>query len=190
MAVTQAQMTLEDFLNLPEDEPALEFEDGMVSQKVSPKVSHGRLQTYLAHFLNELTEPREIGFSISEVRATFGGHSYVPDITMIRWDQMPFKENGEFAEDIATPPAVTIEIVSPTQTVNTLIRRCVWYTDNGVEIAVLIDPADRSVVTFRPGQRPVVLTGDDVIRLDGVIDDIALTVNELFANLRPRRRAH
>ena len=34
MALTEPRMTLEEFLALPEREPALEFEDGVVTQKV------------------------------------------------------------------------------------------------------------------------------------------------------------
>jgi hypothetical protein len=37
-------MTLVEFLALPEEEPALEFADGRVEQKVSPKGKHSGLQ--------------------------------------------------------------------------------------------------------------------------------------------------
>jgi hypothetical protein len=36
MAVAPARLTLEEFLKLPEEEPSLEFADGMVTPKVSP----------------------------------------------------------------------------------------------------------------------------------------------------------
>ncbi len=106
---------------------------------------------------------------------------------MFRWDRLQYKANGEFAEDVSEPPTIAVEIVSPSQSVTALVRRCIWYVENGVEIAVLVDPADRSVVLFRPGQNPSVLTGDDAIRLDGVLDDFPLTVRELFARLLPPR---
>ena len=189
MAVSQTHMTIDEFLKLPEEEPALEFEDGMVSQKVSPKTKHSRLQTFLAGRMNDIAEPREIAFAFSELRATFGGRSYVPDVSMIRWDRTPFDEDGEFADDILEPPDVAVEIVSPSQRVTALVRRCVWYVENGVQIALLVDPGDRSVVRFRPGQNPVVLTGDDLIALDGVLDDFTLTVSELFEKLRNPRSA-
>ncbi|MDQ3541010.1 MAG: Uma2 family endonuclease [Chloroflexota bacterium] len=186
MAVSQTQMTVEEFLKLPEEKPALEFEDGMVSQKVSPKAKHSRLQLFLGGRLNDIAEPRKVAFAFTELRASFGGRSYVPDVAVIRWDRVPFDEVGEFADDIVEPPDIAVEIASPSQSVTALVRRCVWYVENGVRIALLVDPADRSVVRFRPGQNPVVLTGDDVIALDGVLDDFALTVRELFDSLRIR----
>ena len=41
-------MTLEEFLQLPEEEPSLEFIDGRVEQKVSPQKKHSATQTELA----------------------------------------------------------------------------------------------------------------------------------------------
>lgn len=187
MAVSQTQMTIEAFLNLPEEEPALEFEDGMVSPKVSPKTKHSRLQLFLAGRMNDIAEPGEIAFAFPELRATFGGRSYVPDVSVIRWDRTPFDENGDFADDIFEPPDVVVEIVSPSQHVTALVRRCIWYVENGVQIALLVDSGDRSVFQFRPGINPIVLTGDDVIALDGVLDDFTLTVGELFEKLHNPR---
>lgn len=37
MAVLNKRMTLDEFLALPEEEPALEYGEGVVTQKVSPK---------------------------------------------------------------------------------------------------------------------------------------------------------
>jgi Uma2 family endonuclease len=43
---------LDEFLELPEEEPALEYEAGVVKQKVSPKAPHGRLQFRLARLFD------------------------------------------------------------------------------------------------------------------------------------------
>jgi Uma2 family endonuclease len=77
-----------------------------------------------------------------------------------------------------------VEIVSPKQSVNTLIRRYLWCVAHGVRIAVLVDPGDRSVVLFRPGQLPRALRGDDRIDLDDVLPGFRLTAADLFASLR------
>ena len=54
MAITQAQMTLEEFLKLPEEDPPLEFADGKVTQKVSPKAKHSVIEMELANHTNPL----------------------------------------------------------------------------------------------------------------------------------------
>ena len=43
MTLTDTRMTLTEFLALPEEKPALEYENGEVTQKVSPKGRHSAL---------------------------------------------------------------------------------------------------------------------------------------------------
>ena len=184
MAIVQHGLTLEEFLKLPEDEPALEFEDGLVIQKVSPKGKHSRLQVRLAERVNRVGEPGKLASAFTELRASFGGHSYVPDVVVYRWDRIPRTATGEVADDFLEPPDIAIEIVSPGQSVNALVRRCLWYVDNGVRIALLIDPGDASVVVFRPNSRPSVLREADRIDLSEVLPGFQLRVNELFGTLK------
>ena len=62
--------------------------------------------------------------AFTELRATFGGHSYVPDVSVYLWERVPLDARGRVANDFVEPPDV--EIVSPEQSVNALVRRCVW----------------------------------------------------------------
>lgn len=48
VAVTATPLTLEAFLRRPEEEPALKFVNGVVTQKVLPKGKHSVLQLELA----------------------------------------------------------------------------------------------------------------------------------------------
>ena len=47
MAITERRLTLEQFLKLPEEEPALEYVDGAATPKMSPKGPHGALQFFV-----------------------------------------------------------------------------------------------------------------------------------------------
>lgn len=140
MAIAQRGLTLAEFLELPAEEPALEYEYRRVIQKVSPKAHHSRIQTVFVGRFNQVAEPRKIAYAFTELRATFGGHSYVPDIAVYRWARIPRDESGTLANDFFEPPDIAIEIASPEQSVNFLARRCVWYLDNSVAIALLVDP--------------------------------------------------
>jgi Uma2 family endonuclease len=184
MTVTQERLSLEQFLELPEEEPALEFEDGVVSQKVSPKGKHSLLQLRIAERINRSTVSAKAAMAFPELRASYAGRSYVPDVSVYRWQRIAVDADGEVADDFIEPPDIAIDVVSPKQGVNRLIRRCLWYIEHGVRIALVIDPADRSVLVFRPGTAPQALHGDDRIELGDVIPDVELTVVELFAFLR------
>jgi Uma2 family endonuclease len=184
MTQTTAPMTLDEFLALPEEEPALEFEDGMVTQKVSPKGPHSRLQFVMALRVNERTEPPKLAMAFPELRASFANLSRVPDVSVYRWNRIPRDATGKLANDFTEPPDIAIEIVSPGQSVNRLIRRCLTFVDAGVLVAVLIDPSDESIVVVRPGVEPIGLAAGDTLDLSDIIPDLRLDVAALFDSLR------
>ncbi len=185
MAISQ-RLTLEEFLQLPEQEPALEYMDRVVTQKVSPKHKHGRLQSKFVELLNRLGEPLQLAMAFTETRVTFGRWSPVPDVILYRWDRIPYDADGTLLDDSPEPPDLAVEIVSPEQSVAELRRKCAWYVANGVGIALLLDPRDESILDFRPGLAPRKLGPDERIDLDAVLPGFALTPRELFASLRRR----
>ena len=184
MAVSPKRLTLAEFLKLPEAEPALEFADGMVAQKVSPKGQHSALQLEVAQLFDRFARPRRLACAFPELRTTFGGASRIPDVAVYRWDRIPVEDAGRVANDFLEPPDIAIEIVSPEQSANALVRRCLWYVANGVRVALLIDPADESTLSFRPGQVPTSLRGPDRIEVGDLVPGFELTVQELFDALR------
>src|SRR5579863_3315532 len=99
MALPRERLTLEEFLSLPEEEPALEYEDGEVTRKVSPKGKHGLLQPYVWEFFKEASKATGSAIAFTELRASYGGRSYVPDVSVYRTDRVPVDRNGEVADD-------------------------------------------------------------------------------------------
>ena len=184
MAIGEKRLTLEEFLALPEEEPPLEYADGVVTQKVSPKTKHSALQFELAERINRVARPRQVARAFPELRVTFAGKSRVPDLSVFRWDRIPRDAGGQLADGVLEPPDIAVEIVSPEQRVSSLIRRCLWYVANGVQVALLVDSEDRSILAFRPGDRVRALHGADRIDLVEILPDFELTVNELFSALQ------
>ena len=186
MAITQ-RLTLTEFLALPEEDPALELEpDGVVVQKVAPKGRHSRLQLVLCDRINQFAEPRRMALAFPELRVVFGDAAYVPDVSVFAWDRIPRTSDDEIADVFEKPPDAAIEIVSPHQSPNALLRRCVWYVENGVAFALLVDPTDRSIVRFEQEHAARVLRAADDIDFGADLRDFRLTVDEVFAALRLR----
>ena len=183
MVTSGKRLTLDEFLRLPEAEPALEYFAGVVSQKVSPKSYHGALQFELARLIDSSARPRKLARVFTETRATFGGASLVPDLIVLRWERIPIDTQGRMARDFLLPPDVAVEILSPGQSVTALDRRCRWYVGNGVQVALLILPDDESIRVFRPNQNPRTLRDSDVIEFGEVLPGFELMVRELFACL-------
>jgi Uma2 family endonuclease len=183
MALAREQLTLEEFLRLPEQKPALEYTNGGVSQKVSPKGRHSAVQSELLERINAVARPAGMARALPELRATFGGASVVPDVSVFRKSRIPRDDAGAILDDVAVPPDIAIEIASPSQSSNALFRRCRWYVSNGAEIALLVDPVDRSVLAFLPDGGVVAWSGEDVIDLGAVIPGLHLTAEQLFSTL-------
>ncbi|HZR98239.1 MAG TPA: Uma2 family endonuclease [Chloroflexota bacterium] len=184
MAVVQRGLTLEQFLALPEEKPALEYEDGMVTQKVAPKGRHSALQAALVRYFDNAALARKLARAFPELRVTFGGVSRVPDVSVYRWERVPRDAAGRVADVFTVPPDLVIEIVSPQQSVNELVRRCLWYVDHGVPLALLVDPEDESVIRFQPNEEPRALRGADEFDFADVLPGLQLAVRELFASLQ------
>lgn len=183
MAISQRRMTLAEFLELPEEKPALEYEAGAVKQKVSPKAPHSRLQFWLARLFDSSDSPGKQAAAFPEARVTFGGQSLVPDLIVYCWDRIPREANGRVVEDFTTPPDIAVEILSPGQGRAAYEQRCRWYVEHDVQIALLVSPRNESVQVFRRGQEPSLLRGDDPISLAPVLPGLRLAVRDLFSAL-------
>jgi Uma2 family endonuclease len=183
MAITQ-RMTLEAFLELPEEKPALELIDGVVVQKVAPQWEHSLLQPSLAELINRFARPRRLAVATTELRATYGRDSLVPDLAVYRWDRIPRNEQGDVVSEPPETADIAVEIVSPSQRVRDLVDKCRRYLANGTSIALVVDPETRVVVRLGADGRAQTLRGDDRIDLDLVLPGFRLTVREVFGTLR------
>ncbi len=187
MVTVQRGLTLDEFLALPEEKPALEYFDGVVTQKPPHGPRHSRLQSKLAEYVNQYAEPRELAIAFPELRTTYAGASPVPDVAVYSWSRLQLDASGELLEDCLAPPDIAIEVASPGQSLSGLVRKCRWYVEHGASIALLVEPRRRIVRDFRPGQPPRMLSGADDLNLGDVIPGLALRVEDLFAVLRIRR---
>ena len=181
---TYGRMTLERFLELPEEKPALEFEpDGTVTQKMSPTGKHSVIQMALSEMINHI-EGGRVAEALLELRTIFGGASYVPDVAVYLWDRIPRDASGDIADYFYEPPDIAFEVVSPGQRVSALLRKCAWYLDNGVRVAVIVDTEDRTVLVLRKDQPLRICRGDDQIDISDVLPGFELTAAQLFGRLR------
>jgi Uma2 family endonuclease len=183
MAVPERRMTLEEFLELPEEKPALEFDDGVVTQKAPPQGQHSALQPWICELINRQTRPGKLAKVFSELRTTYGGRSRVPDMAVYRWDRVPVAPDGRIANDFREPPDIAIEIVSPGQGVNQMVLRCISFVEQGAQAALLVDPDHESVLEVRPGRIPVGHARGDRIDLADIVPGLTLSVSEIFDEL-------
>jgi Uma2 family endonuclease len=180
MAIGQRKVTLEEFLRWPEQEPPLEYFDGVVSQKLPPNYPHGALAAVSAELINQFARPRRLGQAVVEVRAATDAGSSVPDVSFYALERLQRDPRGVPLPYQASPPDLLVEIASPGQTRSTLEERCRWLVEHGVPLALLIWPVNETVSVFRPGEAMTVLRGSDRIPFGEILAELELTVQELF----------
>ena len=141
-------LTLEEFLQLPETEPASEYIDGLIIQKPMPQGEHSVIQTELAPAINLVVKSKQVARAFTELRCTFGGRSTVPDIAVFLWGRIPRKENGGVANAFSIAPDWTIEILSPDQKTTRVTKNILHCLKHGTQMGWLIDPEDKSVFVY------------------------------------------
>ena len=182
MVQTPAKLlTLEEFLNLPETQPASEYVDGHISQKPMPQGEHSALQTELPAAINLVVKPNQIARAFTELRCNFGGRSTVPDVSVFTWSRIPRKENGGVANVFEIAPDWTIEILSPNQSQTKVTKNILYRLKYGTQLGWLIDPAERAVFIYLPN-RPTLLfdTPEKSLPVPDFAKEFNLTVEGLF----------
>jgi Uma2 family endonuclease len=207
-----AQMTLAEFLALPEEKPRLEWDAslvphqdqtgaellgvvtqkhqirddllGVVTQKVAPQDDHSQLSRQFLDAFTRFGEAPHLGLAYVEKRFKLVGWTPVPDVSFYRRERLRPQSRRRLGEQQGLPD-IAVEIVSPEQRVSSLLRKCLLYAEAGVPVSLIVDQDDESVIVIRPGQPTQVLRGEDRIDLSDVLPDFEMTVEELFASVVP-----
>ena len=174
------RFTLEDFLAIPEQQPALEYHaDGSTSQKAAGDTNHAALQAHLAHLLlnyADAVSPRR-GYVYTELRTNIGGASRLPDVAFYR--QQPPESGRKHA---LAPADVAVEILSPGDVLEDQRAKCRWYVSLGAACALLVDPLTRTVEVFeQAGSRSA--SGSESLLPPTIAPGLALSPNAIFAVL-------
>jgi Uma2 family endonuclease len=178
-----SSLTLEEFLKLAETKPASEFIGGRIHQKPIPQGKHSRLQLKFCDVINEVAETSRIALAFPELRCTFGGRSIVPDASVLVWERIPIGVDGEVPNAFEIYPDWTVEILSPDQRTTKVISNILHCLKYGTQLGWLIDPDERLIFTFIPGQEPIELRGSEYIPVPQFIT-LDLTVDQVFGWLK------
>ncbi len=174
-------ITLEEFLKLPETKPAGEYIDERIYQKPMPQGKYSTLQIELASAINQAGKAKKLAYAFTELRCTFAGRSIVPDIAVFEWQRIPVDENGRIANRFEIAPDWIIEILSPEQSANQVIRKIIFSLKNGSKLGYLIDPNDESITVFQPNHLPEVKEKQDTLPILDVLQNWQTKVEDMFS---------
>lgn len=178
-------LTLAEFLEIPETQPASEYLNGHIFQKPMPQGQHSTLQVELTEAINAVVKRPKIAKAYTELRCVFGGRAIVPDIAVFTWDRIPTNQQSLVANVSNLEPDWLIEILSPAQSPIRVIDKLLHSLNHGCQMGWLVDPETQSVLVYPPQQQPQLLTGeDDVLPVPKLAQDLELTAAEVFSWLQ------
>ncbi len=174
------RLTLEEFLALPETKPYGEYFDGDIEEKPMPQGEHSLIQTRLVIAINEVALPKKLVYALTELRCTFNGRSIVPDLAVFSYERIPRTETGKIVNKFETYPDWIIEILSPEQSANKVIKKIVFCINSGAKLGWLIDPEDESVMIFEPEKFPEIKSEHDILPVLPILEHWQLSGAEMF----------
>ncbi|MGB8687137.1 MAG: Uma2 family endonuclease [Microcoleus sp.] len=181
MLQTKTQLTLEEFLALPEGEGDITYEliDGQTVPKMSPKKFHSRLTRSLIKLLENWGEERgEIGVEWA-VKLTRQRRDWVPvpDLLYVSYERL----SPDWNQDEACPvvPELVIEIISQGQTFGQLAAKARDYLDAQVLRVWVVDSKARSITVFYPDAAPQTYMGDTLLT-DSLFEGLEFTAEQVF----------
>jgi len=177
----ESEITLEEFLKIPEAKPANEYINGKIYQKPMPDVEHSTLQGELTSKINQIGRLSKSGYAFLELQCVFGYRSIVPDIVVLEWANIPRREDGRIINKLEIVPDWIIEILSPEQNINRLIEKITFCFEYGTKLGWLIDPERKRVVVFQENQMPEIKSQNDRLPALELIQDWQLSAADLFS---------
>ena len=178
MAVRQ-RISPEEYLDLPEEKPYLEYINGEVVPKVAPDIRHLVLADEVQFRLHLYR--REVGgLSGPEGRVEF---DLVGEIRFLLPDVAYWAPDRPIEGTRAMlPPTLAVEIRSPGQPMDQMRARARFFLANGVDACWIVDAESRTVETFDRGF-PVQLLREADILESPALPGFSLSLVELFAAL-------
>lgn len=183
--VTATRMTLDEFLELPETEPPSEFVCGRIIPKPMPTWNHGSLAARIAAFFTIYFMKRQEGFVHVELRHAEldEDRAYLPDVSVTRIENAPTTSQERRSGAIEQPPDIAIEITSPDDRPGRLADKLAFYLRVGVPLVWIVEPEERTVAVYRPGEPVEILGPEDTIDAAPVLTEFSLPLRDLFSVL-------
>jgi Uma2 family endonuclease len=183
--IATKKMTAEEFadwVQLPENaDKWFELVRGEVIELPPPYRPHGVVANNIGRILGNYTFQIDKGY----VASNDSGVILERDPDTVRGpDIAVFEDAASFAEVHPkygeVPPRLAVEVLSPNDRADRVIRKINDYLRNGVEIVWLVDPETRSVTIYQSNSGPREIGGTDEITAEEVLPGFRCSVAEFF----------
>ena len=168
------KMTLEEFLE--SDLEGYEYIKGELIPMVPPSVEHGYVSVNLSSLLHLYIRENQLGRVLSETGFRVGERVLIPDVAFISTDRLP----ADQSKASSVPPDLAVEVVSPTDSSHRVEEKAFIYLEAGTQLVWVLKPRSKTVTVYRSETEIALLTQNDILSGEDVIEGFTCQVAELF----------
>ena len=168
-------MTLEEFLE--NDVEGYEYVKGELVPMPPASMEHGEISSNVILHLSFHVFEHQLG-RLYTAGTTFRLTDRVvkPDVAFVSTDRLP--ENRGKGSPI--PPDLAVEVVSPTDKHYDVTEKALAYLKAGTRLVWVIEPVAKTVMVYRSETDFTVLTSEDTLTGEDVVEGFTCPVSQLF----------
>ena len=168
-------MTVEEFLE--SDLEGYEYVKGELVPMPPTSGEHGKISVNLILPLGSYVRENRLGdVYVSETGFRVGERVLVPDIAFLSTDRIP----ADLSKVFQIPPDLAAEVVSPTDALHRVEEKAFTYLEGGTQLVWVLKPVSKTVTVYRSEADITLLTRNDTLTGENVIEGFSCRVAELF----------
>jgi Uma2 family endonuclease len=182
MATTEALLTAEEFLLLPDTGRPMELVRGRIVMMNVPYYRHGKICGRIVRIVGNFVEEGDLGTVISNDAGviTERGPDSVrgADVAYYSYQRVPKDADPDGYPEVA--PEIVFEVRSPSDRSKPVQEKLAEYLNAGVLVVCVVEPADQSVDVHYPGRPVATLTIDQELVFPEILPGFSLPLQRLF----------
>ncbi len=169
------KMTLAEFLE--SDLEGYEYIKGELIPMAPTSVEHGDISMNLSSLLHLHVRENQFGrVYTSDTGFQVGERFLIPDIAFISTDRLPTDRSKAFP----VPPDLAVEVVSPSDTLRRIEDKVFAYLEAGTQLVWVLSPTSKTVTVYRSETDITLLTRNETLSGEEVVEGFSCQVAELF----------
>ena len=168
-------MTLEEFL--ASDLEGYEYIGGELIPTMSTSLKHATISLELGARLLLHVRENQLGDVYTAAGFRVGERGLIPDVAFLSKDRIP--DDTDKASPI--PPDLAVEVVSPTDVSDRIEEKAFAYLAAGTQLVWVLRQKSKTVMVYRSETDIKLLTRNDTLTGEDVVEGFACPVAELFA---------
>ena len=169
------KMTLAEFLE--SDLEGYEYVKGELVPMPPTSIEHGRISTNLFLPLVLYVRDNQLGdVYMPDTGFKVGERVLIPDIAFLSNEHIP--DDQSKASPI--PPDLAVEVVSPTDILHRVEEKAFAYLEAGTQLVWVLKPRSKTVTVYRSETDIALLTRDNTLTGENVVEGFSCQVAKLF----------